>query len=143
MPRATHGLAEAGTLPMADALRHAAVGGPVAAADAAVRLLAAVRQRRIIGLLLGGSAFFVAGPILGLAGSPALLAGFGIANEKRWGYFLAVALTGLDVAALRGRRRRHHRGHLVAGADPARLHVALFALLLHPQSRDYQRIWFK
>ena len=33
--------------------------------------------------------------ILGLAAS--VLAGYGIANEKRWGYFLAVAITGLEV----------------------------------------------
>ncbi len=26
---------------------------------------------------------------------------------------------------------------------PLAFTVALFALLLHPQSRDYQRIWFK
>jgi len=45
----------------------------------------------IIGLLFGGSVL----GILGLAAS--VLAGFGIANEKRWGYFLAVALTGLEV----------------------------------------------
>ena len=67
--------------------------------------------------------------------------GFGIANEKQWGY-------------ARGRRRRGVPG----GHAPGRLRRsvltstaiinlmfdgALVALLLHPMSRDYQRIWFK
>jgi hypothetical protein len=47
----------------------------------------------IIGLVFGGSVL----GILGLAAS--VLAGFGIANEKRWGYFLAVALTGSDTSS--------------------------------------------
>ena len=37
--------------------------------------------------------------------------------------------------------------HVVAGSIAllvnAMFPVALFALLLHPQSRDYQRIWFR
>ena len=67
--------------------------------------------------------------------------GFGIANEKKWGY-------------RRRRRRRSPPGVwliAVAGSDvlgfPLILNLvfdgALVALLLHPQSRDYQRIWFK
>ena len=91
----------------------------------------------IVGLLFGGSAL----GILGLAAS--VLAGYGIANEKRWGYFLAVALTGLEVllyVVIAG-------GIIGAISSPILIPlaftVALFALLLHPQSRDYQRIWFK
>jgi hypothetical protein len=72
-----------------------------------------------------------------------------IANEKRWGYRLAVAvaaapLLGVLILLL-----------LPTMNDIARLSLedldlvsllfsgALFALLLHPQSRDYERIWFK
>ena len=98
----------------------------------------------VVGFLLGGSAFLLGGPILGLLGlAGCVLAGYGIANEKRWGYFLAVVLAGLEVLL-----------YVVAAGGivdaisspvliPLAFAVALFALLLHPQSRDYQRIWFK
>ena len=69
---------------------------------------------------------------------------FGIANERRWGYRLGVA----------------HRpsGALLAGPTPARhrprscnlvflisivFPVALFCAARAPESRDYQRIWFR
>lgn len=74
--------------------------------------------------------------ILGLASG-----GFGIANEKKWGYAVALAAAILQVGALIA----------VAGSDvlnfPLILNLvfdgALVALLLHPLSRNYQRIWFK
>jgi hypothetical protein len=74
--------------------------------------------------------------VAGLAGG-----GFGIANEKKWGYALAVGASILQVLLLIS----------LAGTDvlkfPLILNLifdgALVALLLHPQSRDYQRIWFK
>jgi len=98
----------------------------------------------VFGLLLGGSAFFVAGPILGLAClAGCVLAGYGIANEKRWGYLLAVTLAGLDallyIVAAGGIVHAISSAWLI----PLAFAVALLALLLHPQSRDYQRIWFK
>ncbi len=69
------------------------------------------------------------------------IGGFGIANEKKWGYFLGVGAASLQFVML----------ILVAGTDvlsfPLILNLffdgALVALLLHPQSREYQRIWFK
>ena len=81
-------------------------------------------------------------PLLSLAvvgGSVA--AGYGIANEKRWGYVLGVAMAFLPFALRL----------LYAGVDGVlstsllnlMFEIALVALLLHPQSRDYQRIWFK
>ena len=68
-------------------------------------------------------------------------AGYGIANELRWGYTLALAVAILRVVLL----------VVIAGADvlgfPLILTLlfdgALVALLAHPQSREYQRIWFK
>jgi hypothetical protein len=68
------------------------------------------------------------------------LGGFGIANEKKWGYAVAVAAAILQVALV-----------LSVGADAFRFPLilnlvfdgALVALLLHPASREYQRIWFK
>jgi hypothetical protein len=65
----------------------------------------------------------------------------GIASEKRWGYYLGVAmsflpfflrLAFLGVSGMFG-------GNILNLA----FEVALVALLLHPMSRDYQRIWFR
>jgi hypothetical protein len=71
------------------------------------------------------------------------VAAFGIANDKKWGYVLGVSLTSAEVLLL-----------LVAIGDLSNLlaagnliallfTVARAALLLHPMSRDYQRVWFK
>jgi hypothetical protein len=67
-------------------------------------------------------------------------AGFGIANEKRWGYNL-----GLGMAFAPFLLRMAILGVTdVFGGGIINLmfEIALVALLLHPQSRDYQRIWF-
>jgi hypothetical protein len=95
--------------------------------------------------LIFGSAVFQFGPVIGLAiliGKAA--AGYGIANEKRWGYILGVATAGATLVPFA----------LVVVADgigvllrPLLLiymvfPVALFVALVHPQSREYQRIWF-
>jgi hypothetical protein len=69
-----------------------------------------------------------------------IAAGYGIANELKWGYALgiAMALVPFVVPLLLGRSP-------FSGVDFIGLmfDIALVALLLHPQSRDYQRIWFK
>lgn len=57
-------------------------------------------------------------------------AGFGIANEKRWAY-------GLGLAVAVGRLVL-----LAHGVIALMFAIALVALLLHPHSRNYQRIWF-
>ena len=66
--------------------------------------------------------------------------GYGIAQEKRWGYGLGVVMAFLPFVL------RVAFGGLGAafGASLVNLmfEVALVVLLLHPQSRDYQRIWF-
>jgi len=72
-------------------------------------------------------------------------AGFGIANERRWGYWLGVgvATLGLLPAVLyvmaNGIGSVLNLLFLISIVFP----VALFALLIHPMSRDYQRIWFR
>jgi hypothetical protein len=75
--------------------------------------------------------------IVGLAAG-----GYGIANEKRWGYILAVTAASLHVLMYL----------IIFGADIISdvgllisfvFDVALVVLLVHPMSRDYQRIWFK
>jgi hypothetical protein len=75
--------------------------------------------------------------VAGIVGSVA--AGYGIANERKWGYILGVAMALWPFAL------RVYYGGSLFGADIITLlfEVALVALLLHPQSRDYQRIWFK
>lgn len=94
----------------------------------------------VFGLLFGVAAqnflvfIFI---IVGLA-----VGGFGVANEKKWGYAVAVAASVVQVGALFG----------VFGFDVITnlsvlitflFDIALVVLLLHPMSRDYQRIWFK
>jgi hypothetical protein len=63
-------------------------------------------------------------------------AGWGIANEKKWGYWLGIVLAVLQVVFL-----------LLYFSSGALLNLlfygALVALLLHPQSRSYARTWFR
>ena len=69
-------------------------------------------------------------------------AGYGIANEKKWGYGLGIAMAFLPfILAL----VFLHNHNPFGGANIVTLmfEIALIALLLHPQSREYQRIWFK
>lgn len=74
--------------------------------------------------------------VAGLAGG-----GFGIANEKKWGYSLAVAAAIVQVLVL----VLVLRGDVLSfyGVITFMFDGVLVALLLHPMSRDYQRIWFR
>ena len=66
--------------------------------------------------------------------------GFGIANEKRWGYLLALATAVFQVlVVLLVYRSLADVGVIIQLA----FDVALVVLLAHPMSRSYQRIWFK
>ena len=67
--------------------------------------------------------------------------GYGIANEKRWGYGLAVGAVALLLVIFLLFARGAAFGF--PGILSLIALVALVALLLHPQSREYQRIWFK
>lgn len=64
---------------------------------------------------------------------------YGIANEKRWGYRIGIVMAGLyALLCLYG----------LIFVTPTFILSLLFAavlvaLLLHPQSREYQRIWFR
>ena len=70
-----------------------------------------------------------------------IAAGYGIANERKWGYYLGIAIAAFYLLPFvlflvqNGRLSNNLIGLAFA--------VAKFALLVHPQSRDYQRIWFK
>lgn len=89
----------------------------------------------IITLLFGG--LFV--PLLALVAVGSIAAGYGIANERKWGYILGVAMALLPFALVIVTKSSPLSGGLLN----LLFEVALVALLLHPQSRDYQRIWFK
>jgi len=90
-----------------------------------------------LALLLGGGGVGLIGLVFVL-GQPA--AAFGIANEKKWGYILGIVMAIAPFAV-----RFWYFGNPIAGTQILNLlfEVALVALLVHPQSRDYQRIWFK
>jgi hypothetical protein len=68
--------------------------------------------------------------------------GFGIANEKKWGYALAVAAAVLQVVLFLAYGGVSALGNIWVLFSFA-LDVGLVVLLLHPMSRSYQRIWFK
>ena len=92
----------------------------------------------VLGVVSGGLSLLVGAVfIVGQAGGA-----FGMANERRWGYRLAVFISVLRVALI----------VMVVGLTalvkfvnlvPFMFAVALVAVLLHPMSREHQRIWFK
>ena len=67
------------------------------------------------------------------------IAGYGIANERRWAYFLGIVIAVLPFAI----RFWFYGNPLGVNFISLLFEIALVALLVHPQSRDYQRIWFK
>jgi uncharacterized membrane protein (DUF2068 family) len=79
-------------------------------------------------------------PILLAIVAAQVTAGVGIANEKKWAYWLGLAMAIFPFAF-----RFYFAGNPLAATSVLSLmfEIALVALLLHPQSRDYQRIWFK
>jgi hypothetical protein len=93
----------------------------------------------VFGLIFGVVA---TSPLLGLVTILALAAGgFGIANEKKWGYAVAVGAAVLQLGMLL----------VIFGFDvlgfptimTLMFDALLVGLLVHPMSRDYQRIWFR
>ena len=67
-------------------------------------------------------------------------AAYGMANGKKWGYALGigVAVFGLAILLLGSSIDVVLRVHTIQ----LMFAVALLALLLHPQSREYQKIWY-
>lgn len=86
----------------------------------------------ISGLAYGGYGLIA---ILLLAGN--LAGGYGISNEKKWGYFAGVGVSVLSlILAL---------SYGLASVNIINIifTVALIVLLLHPMSRTYYKTWFK
>jgi hypothetical protein len=84
-------------------------------------------------LILGGALFNPIGIVLVLG---QVAAGWGIANEKKWGYWLGVGLAVLQVAFT-------VLYFTAGGLLNLLFYAALVALLLHPESRAYRRTWFR
>ncbi len=89
----------------------------------------------VFDLLLGGGNPL--GVVLGLA---SIGAGLGIASERKWGYTLGLAVAGLRVLPLALLLPSNPFALLSLGTLFA---IARFALLLHPQSRQYRKIYFR
>ncbi len=87
----------------------------------------------VLALLQTAALVFLAWAAAGVA------SGYGIANERKWGYTLGVATAFVPFAF----NLYYYRDILGPSALSLLFDVALVALLLHPQSREYRRIWFK
>ena len=107
---------------------------------------------RAVSIVLFGSAYYRQLPydVLGqFAGSifPLILlvalvgGGLGIANEKKWGFRLAVSAALYSVVATLWIRIRHDP-ELLGFLLRLMFDLVLVVLLLHPQSKEYRRIWF-
>jgi hypothetical protein len=98
-------------------------------------------QTGVILLYLEGVLSLLSGGIF--VGIGMVVGAFGVANDKKWGYGIALAAAILNVAYI----------FLIWGIVPALTNFspllsvmfggALIALLVHPMSRNYQRIWFR
>ncbi|HLI53210.1 MAG TPA: hypothetical protein VKU88_02700 [Acidimicrobiales bacterium] len=63
-------------------------------------------------------------------------AGLGVANDKKWGWWLGVALVAFFLALMVVTFQFVYIVNIL-------FYGALLALLLHPQSRNYRRLWFR
>jgi hypothetical protein len=86
----------------------------------------------LFGLLAGGlgrlGLVLIAGDVAG---------GYGVANERRWGYWTAVATAVLTLALM------FAAGVESIGIISLLFGILLVVLLLHPMSRNYYRLWFR
>jgi len=95
----------------------------------------------ILNAFLGGASWFFLAIVVAQG-----LGGYGIANEKKWGYNLAVVASVLSLALLVfvvtfsfGFAALFYINFLLTLI----FDIALVALLVHPQSREYTKIWFR
>ena len=69
-------------------------------------------------------------------------AGYGIANERKWGYWLGVGIAGLFLL-ISLLPLAFGLSIFALSAAGLLFAVAKFALLVHPMSWGYQRTWFR
>ena len=91
------------------------------------------------GTLFGSRTLGAAYVLLVVVGK--LAAAFGIANEMRWGYRLGVAAAAAPLALRLLRAMTVRPSLLFSNPISLMFDIALLALLLHPNSRSYQRYW--
>jgi hypothetical protein len=91
-------------------------------------------------LLLSGIIGLHFGPVALLALVADVAGGFGVANERRWGYVVALLAALLPFVGffILSAHTYFGGGFLTLIFD-----VALVALLLHPMSRGYFKTWFR
>jgi hypothetical protein len=70
-------------------------------------------------------------------------AGYQIAQEKKIGYYLGIAVAGLPLAAKLIAVLRDRIDFVDLDLVNLLFEIALLALILHTQSRSYVRLWFK
>jgi hypothetical protein len=86
----------------------------------------------ISGLFAGGiGRLFLLLLVIEVAGA------YGIANERKWGYGLAIGSAVLPLFLL------FISGSLAGAVLSLIFYIALLALLLHPMSRGYVKVWFR
>ena len=95
----------------------------------------------VFGLLLG--AFLTVSSLVLAVGF--VMAAYGIANERRWGYVVGVVVAALTLVGslLEVIQDFNNLSRTFSQLIGLLFDVALVALLLHPMSRNYQRYWPK
>lgn len=80
-----------------------------------------------------------------LLGAAAVGAGYGIANERKWGYWLGIAVSVFTLFPYARAILTFGPGVILASTAIVGFlfAVAQFALLVHPMSSSYQKLWFK
>ena len=91
----------------------------------------------ILGFVIGGGGFFLLLVSAGMVGGA-----YGMANEQKSGYVVALIFACMPIAFLIG-LSLYYRHVIFPGFINTLMQVALIALLLHPQTREYKKIWFK
>lgn len=87
-------------------------------------------------VLFGGGGWILVIPVAGQ-----VLGGFGIANDSKAGYRVAIFFSFLPLVLIVALMIIYHV--LAVSVISTAMQIALVCLLLHPQSRQYARIWFR
>ncbi len=92
--------------------------------------------------LLGSASIFTAFLLLDTVGL--VMAANGIANENKWGYQLGIVAASAPLVVMGVRIIEYGGMNLFWNSVIVIMFdVALVALLLHPMSVEYRRVWFK
>ena len=84
-------------------------------------------------VFIGGTGYGLILPIAEALGA------FGLANEKKWGYWVALVGASLPVLFF---LTQMSSGVYFSGLITILIRGMIIVFLLHPQSRDYQKLYF-